>query len=68
MKEAIYVSQDILTAISTVGFPIAACCGLFWYLTRQSENHKAETAALTSAISKLELAINELIIRIGGER
>lgn len=25
---------DVLTAISTVGFPIVACCGLFWLYTK----------------------------------
>ena len=25
---------DILTAISTVGFPIVACCALFWLYTK----------------------------------
>ena len=25
---------DVLTAISTVGFPIVACCALFWLYTK----------------------------------
>mgnify|MGYP003306882652 CR=1 FL=1 len=25
---------DILTAISTVGFPIVACCAMFWLYTK----------------------------------
>lgn len=43
---------DILTAISTVGFPIVFCVLLFWYLREETDNHKAEVADLKSVIAE----------------
>lgn len=52
--------QDWLTAISTVGFPIAMCVLLFWYMTKLNDLHAEETKSLTSVINELKLAITEL--------
>lgn len=57
---------DVLSAISSVGFPIAMALLLFWYMAKQNENHKEETACLKDAINKLEVAITALITKIGG--
>lgn len=43
---------DILTAISTVGFPIVFCVLLFWYLREETDNHKNEVSELKSVISE----------------
>ena len=43
---------EILTAISTVGFPIVFCILLFWYLREETTNHKDEVAELKSVISE----------------
>lgn len=56
--------EEIINAVSTVGFPIAMSLLLFWYLQRESENHKEETASLKDAINKLEIAITTLINRL----
>ena len=56
--------EDIVTVISTVGFPIAMCLILFWYMQKESENHKMETSSLKEAINKLELAITTLINKL----
>ena len=57
---------DVLSAISSVGFPIAMALLLFWYMAKQNENHKEETAGLKDAINKLEVAITALITKLGG--
>ena len=56
--------EEVINAISTVGFPIAMSLLLFWYLQKESENHKEETASLKDAINKLEIAITTLINRL----
>lgn len=56
--------ENIINAISTVGFPIAMSLLLFWYLQKESENHKEETASLKDAINKLEIAITTLVDRL----
>lgn len=46
--------------IGSIGFPIAACCALFWYLNEETKAHKDETAQLQQAVTALELAITKL--------
>jgi hypothetical protein len=50
----------IMQAISTIGFPIACCIGLFWYLNAERESHKEETAALSKALNDNTLVMQEL--------
>lgn len=57
--------DNIVNIISSVGFPIAMALLLFWYMTKQDENHKQETASLRDAINKLEVAITALIAKLG---
>jgi len=38
--------QDILTAITTVGFPIVACIALFWQNSKMSETISHNTEAI----------------------
>lgn len=58
-------SNAIITAISTLGFPICMCGALFWYMVQQNEQHKTESAEMREAIAKLELAITKLTDKIG---
>ena len=44
--------NDILTAITTVGFPIVFCLLLFWYLREETKNHKDEVNELKAVISE----------------
>ena len=57
--------ENITQIISSVGFPIAMCLLLFWYMKSQLEAHKEETSSLKDAINKLELAITTLVNKIG---
>ena len=52
--------QEILTAITTVGFPIVCCIGLFWKINKQDEEHKEEVEKLVDAVNNNTLAITEL--------
>lgn len=56
--------EEVINAVSTVGFPIAMSLLLFWYLQKESENHKEETASLKDAINKLEIAITTLVNKL----
>lgn len=49
-----------LTAVSTVGFPIAACVIMFKYMNKEQENHKAEVDSLKDVISKNNSILAEL--------
>lgn len=49
-----------LSAVSTVGFPIAACCIMFRYMNKEQENHKAEVDGLKNVISENNTILAQL--------
>lgn len=56
--------ENIVNIISSVGFPIAMCLLLIWYMQKETENHREETNGLKDAINELKLAITTLINKI----
>lgn len=42
----------IVSAISTVGFPIAMCVIMFWFLNKEQQTHKEEMNELKDVIAK----------------
>lgn len=46
--------------VSTVGFPIAACFAMFWYMTKQTETHKIEVDGLKDALNANTIVLTEL--------
>lgn len=51
---------QIMQAIGSLGFPIVACCALFYYLNKEQESHKQEMAAVTEALNRNSDALLEL--------
>lgn len=45
-------AEIITQVISTVGFPIAMCVLMFWFLTKEQETHKAEMLDLKDVIAR----------------
>ena len=41
---------QVMTAIGSVGFPIVACCAMFWLVNKQDERHKTEMDGLRKTI------------------
>lgn len=52
--------DELLQAISMVGFPIVAYGGMFWYIVRLNENHKEEISILREALDQNTKALIEL--------
>lgn len=63
--------NDILTMITTVGFPIVACLFMGWYVKYQTDNyrsevkdmqkeHKDEIQKVTEALNNNTLALQRL--------
>lgn len=63
--------QDLITLITTVGFPIVACGAMGWFVKDQTEKHRAdmtterashqnEVATLAEVIHNNTLAIQKL--------
>lgn len=46
--------------IGSLGFPIVACCAMFYMYDKQVKLHQAETEKFTEAINNNTLAIEQL--------
>ena len=62
---------ELAQLIGTLGFPIVACCVVFWYLQKESENHKQELNSMrdavnanTSVIAELKMIMQQLVDKI----
>ena len=60
--------DEIITAISTVGFPIVAYGAMFWYMIQLNAQHKEEMATVrasldanTEAVVELRSLVQELV-------
>ena len=58
--------NGIIQAIGSLGFPIAMCVALFWYMIQQNQSHKEEMNALKDAVNELQIAITKLSDKLGG--
>lgn len=50
----------VTTLISSVGFPIAACCAIFWYMNKERESHKTEMDSMKEALNSNTQVLTEL--------
>lgn len=60
-------AQDIITMISTLGFPIVCCVACFWYINKNGEQHKQEMDKMSEAINNNTLVMQKLIDKLGSE-
>lgn len=58
----------IIQIVSTVGFPIAMCVALLWYIQDVADKHKQETEKFTEALNNNTLVLQKLCDTIGIER
>ncbi len=56
--------NDVLQAISTVGFPIVMCGALFYKMNEQDKAHKEESKKLVEAINNNTIALTKLSERV----
>jgi hypothetical protein len=63
----VIVLNEIVTVISTVGFPAAMCILMGYYIMRREEEHGKEMAELKKAINNNTSAISKLVERLRGE-
>lgn len=58
--------QEVVTAISTVGFPIVMCILIFYYMEKESESHKQEVDGLKEVLTDLKISITQLTDKLRG--
>lgn len=56
--------QDIVNAISTVGFPIAMCLILSYEIKGMTESHKEETNALKDALNNNTVVLEKILTKL----
>lgn len=59
---------DIVSIISTVGFPIAMALILLWYIYDSNNKHKEEMDKMSAALNNNTIAITKLLDRLGGDK
>lgn len=52
--------SDVTNILSNVGFPVAMCLLLFYYMERQNERHKQETDKLNETLQGNTNVLTEL--------
>lgn len=50
----------IVSLVSNVGFPVAVCMALFFYMERQNERHQQETDKLNETVQSNTKVLTEL--------
>lgn len=50
----------ITTLVSNVGFPVAICIALFFYMEKQNERHQQETDKLDETVQSNTKVLTEL--------
>lgn len=56
--------SNILTAISSVGFPIVACIALFWKNHKDDERHEEQSNKFNEAVNNNTVALIKLTEKI----
>lgn len=53
---------DVITQlIGSLGFPIMVAIACFWYINKQTEQHKAEIDKMSEAVNNNTLVIQKLL-------
>ena len=52
--------NGIISLISNVGFPVAVCVALFYYMEKQNERHQSETDKLNETVQSNTKVLTEL--------
>ena len=56
--------NDVVTIISTVGFPIAACVALFWQIDEMRKSYKEEMDGVKEALNNNTLVVQKLVDKL----
>lgn len=60
VKNCYMDANGIISLISNVGFPVAVCIALFFYMEKQNERHQDETDKLNGTVQSNTTVLTEL--------
>ena len=52
--------DSVIQLVSNVGFPVAVCIALFFYMEKQNERHQQETDRLNETVQSNTKVLTEL--------
>lgn len=58
---------DVVSVISSVGFPITMTLLLLWYIYDSNNKHKEEIDRMSEALNNNTIAITKLLDALGGD-
>lgn len=67
-KEVTIMLNDIVSVISTLGFPIAMCLILCYYVNKINESHQAESKEFADALNNNTIVLQKLCDKLDVER
>jgi hypothetical protein len=53
--------------VGTLGFPIVACCALYYQLNKSNERHTEDMNKLSEAVNNNTLVLTKLLSKLGGD-
>lgn len=59
--------NEVVTLVSTVGFPAAMCLILLYYIFKREEEHGKEMSELKKAINNNTNVISRLVAKLEGK-
>ena len=60
------VKVDVINVITSVGFPIACCIGMAWYILKRDDKHAKEIENLRKSIDNNTKVMTELLFYLKG--
>lgn len=57
-------AANVISVVSQVGFPIAMCLVMAWYIKYTNDQHKDEISKITEALNNNTLAVQKLCERM----
>lgn len=58
---------SVTQLISNLGFPIAVCCMMFWYVYKVQKSYSEDMRTLTKAIENNTIALTQLESKLEGK-
>ena len=60
--------ENIVSVISSVGFPITMTLILLWYIYDSNNKHKEEIDKMSEALNNNTIALTKLLDKLGGDK
>ena len=58
--------ENIVQIVAQLGFPIAMCLLMFWYVTKKDDALREEMNKMSEAVNNNTLVMQKLIDKLGG--